>query len=246
MRLKRWVANIISGFIPNESRRKKFRTKLQFETKWCLEFVRNYMGDKNVKLDTYVGHGCLNYIVVANRKYVFKFPIHDGTDEDPTKEKRITDYFAKKLSITVPTLEIIKHNGRYIKKYDFIDGVTLADVDRKRFDANRAKIASQIADFIFTMSTTDPRTLGDLKPRDAGRPGFMYGWGHRDIGGNFILNPKTMDVIGFIDYENAGFGDLMQDFRNANRHWSRRGYDSLGIEILKFYTEKYIAYINKK
>ena len=153
--MKRWAANIISGVIPNKTARKKFRVKLQFDTKWCVDFVREYMANPNVKLSTYIGRGGMNYIVVADKKYVFKFPIQPGANKNPVAEKRITDYFSTISPVPISKLEIIEHNGIYIRKYDFIDGVIIEGANPDLVNKNITKIATQIADFIFTISTAD-------------------------------------------------------------------------------------------
>lgn len=248
MHLKRWAANVIVCVIPNKTKRKKIRTKLQFDTKWCVDFVRNiYDGKyKNAKLSTYIGRGGQNYIVVVDKKYVFKFPIRNSANKNPIAEKRISDYFARVSPVRVPKLEIINHNGKFIRKYDFIDGVIIEDADKNLVKQNLDKIAKQIADFLFVMSTSNPVALKDLKPKNAATPGFMYGWSHNDIGGNFILDPKTMDVVGFIDWENAKFGDIMPDMCNAVFHWNKFGHSALGVKIMKFYAEKYIERTLKK
>lgn len=246
MHLPRWAANIISGIIPNKTKRKKFRVKLQFDTKWCLDFVREYTGNPRIKLSTYIGRGGMNYIVVADKKYVFKFPIQPGANKNPIAEKRITDYFSTISPIPISKLEIIQHNGIYIRKYDFIDGVIIECANPDLVNKNIKKIATQISDFLFTISTANPRALNDLKPDGATKPDFMYGWYHNDIGGNFILDPTTMDVIGFIDWENAHFGDMTTDIINATYHWNKFGFMRLGILIMKNYAKRYIDKCQKR
>ncbi len=205
-----------------------------------MDFVREYMGNTNIKLNTYIGRGGMNYIVVADKKYVFKFPIQPGANKNPIAEKRITDYFSTISPVPISKLEIIEHNGIYIRKYDFIEGVIIENANPDLVNKNITKIAAQISDFLFTISTANPRTLNDLKPNGATKPDFMYGWYHNDIGGNFILDPTTMDVIGFIDWENAHFGDMTNDIVNATYHWNKFGFMRLGILIMKNYAKRYI------
>lgn len=246
MRIKPVLINFICMFILNKQKRNLLRTKLKFDTKWCRDFVYDYMGTKNLKLKSYVGHGCKNVIIVVDKKTCFKFPIDKKANYNPEKEKLIIDYFSTIVKFKLPKIEIIKHNGMYIKKYDFIDGVSIDDANRKLVKANISKIAAQITDFLFTLSTANPSVLKKFIPAHSKKPGFLYGWGHNDIGGNFILNPKTMDIIGFIDWESAAYGDLMPDIIIATRHWDRRGYDSLGVEIMQQYAKKYLQYVISK
>lgn len=245
MHLSRWMANIIAAFIPNELRRRRFRTMLRFDTDWCPKFVREYIKTPKPQLKTYVGNGCHNYVVVADKKYVFKFPIRNNKNQDPGPEQRITQSLTAASPYRVPRMEIIKHDNGYIKKYDYLDGVTIASADKSRVQKNLHKIAEQIARFLFALSTYDPADISDLKPAGAHARGFMYGWGHNDIGGNFILNPETMDIIGFIDWETATFGDLMPDLYNATHYWAKLGFDTLGIMVLEQYTRLWLGQTHK-
>ena len=233
-------------FIPNKQTRNLLRTKLKFDTKWCRDFVYEYMGTRNLHIKSYVGHGCKNIILVVNKQVCFKFPITEDANYNPEREKLITDYFRTKLKIQIPQIEIIKHGYIYIKKYDFVNGVPVDHANRKLVKQNISKIAEQITDFIFTLSTDNPKELKQFVPAHSKKPGFLYGWGHNDIGGNFILDPNTMDVVGIIDWESATYGDLMPDILIASRHWSRRSWDALGVLILQQYAKKYLQYINNK
>lgn len=187
--MKRWAANIISGVIPNKTARKKFRVKLQFDTKWCIDFVREYMAKPNVKLSTYIGRGGMNYIVVADKKYVFKFPIQPGANKNPIAEKRISDYFAHIAPCRVPKLEILEHKGVYIRKYDFIDGVIIEGANPDLVNKNITKIATQIAEFMFCLASATPDELSDLKPKNSDAPHFMYGWSHNEYWWQFYIGP---------------------------------------------------------
>lgn len=237
--MQRWMANIICAFVWDTKARDKLRTRLRFDTRWCFDFVREYIHDSNAKLSSYVGYGCRNFIIVVNKTNVFKFPVREKKGETSFAEKRITDYFEKKSPVKIPHVEIVKVRDRYVKVYDYVDGIMIDDADPKLVQKNIDKIAEQIADFLLTLSVDDPKELLDLKPNKKDKPGFMYGWGHRDIGGNFVLDKKTMDVIGFIDWEMAGFGDLMPDFEMATHHWNKLGLDRLGVKVLAAYAKKY-------
>lgn len=242
--MKRWAANLICAFVWNTKKRDKLRTKLRFDTKWCVKFVYDYISAENItNISTCVGYGCRNYIIIVNNKFVFKFPIRDKTGVESLTEKRITDYFSNISPIKIPKMDVIEYNGRYIKKYDYICGATLGDLDKNIVEKYADKLTSQIADFLFVLSVNNPKCLDDLKPIHATKCGFMYGWGHCDIGENFIIDKNTMDIVGFIDWECATFGDLMPDFRNAVHRWNKLGFENFGITVLQKYSEKYIEYI---
>lgn len=231
-------------FIHDKQTRDTVRTKLKFGTKKYLDFVYDYMGTKRLKIKYYVGKGCKNLIIVVNKKTCFKFPLYNSNINIVDREKKITDYFSGVLQKKIPNIEIIKYGEIYVEKYDFIDGITVNCANLELVKRNILKIADQLADFLFIMTKHSPDKLKSFVPINSGSPGFLYGWGHMDIGGNFILNPKTMDVIGFIDWENAGYGDIMPDLVWATQYWCKLGLYQLGIEIVKKYAEKYLEYVN--
>ena len=62
---------------------------------------------------------------------------------------------------------------------------------------------------------------------------------HNDIGQNFILNPETFDIVGFIDWETAVFDSFKVGLYIADHHWDKFGYRGIGIDILSAYSELY-------
>lgn len=233
-------------FVLNKRHRERLRIQLKYDKRKCLNFVYNYMGTRHLKKKYYFGYGCKNLIIVVNDKTCFKFPFHKEQAQLWEKEKAIVDSFSSILHVKMPKIQIIKQGDMCVKKYDFIDGVTIDCADRELVKKNVWKIANQLVDFIFAMADSNPSKLKSFVPKHSKKPGFLYGWGHNDIGGNFILNPKTMDIIGFIDWENAGYGDIMPDLAQAIRYWNKMGYTQLGIEVIRKYTDKYIKHISSK
>ena len=49
-----------------------------------------------------------------------------------------------------------------------------------------------------------------IKPTDANKNDC--GLTHGDMCSNIIVNPETMDVVGIIDWEYAGYSSLMREF----------------------------------
>ena len=125
------------------------------------------------------------------------------------REKRITDAFSGISPIAIPNIDIIESDGLTFYKYDFIPGQNLNRFSRRTIMRHREKWGRQIARFIHAVHTSDPAEIADLKSGDGD------GWNHNDISNNIIVNPKTMDIVGLIDWEYSGWGTLQTEFDNT-------------------------------
>ena len=67
----------------------------------------------------------------------------------------------------------------------------------------------QLAEFIDAMHNSDPAEIADLKGEDGD------GWNHNDICNNIIVDKKTMNIVGIIDWEYSGWGTLDKEFHNC-------------------------------
>jgi len=105
-------------------------------------------------------------------------------------------------------MEIIDFDGMAVRKYEFISGVGFHSLDRKTQNEHADKIAKQLAQFLYIVGTADPVAIRDLKPKKTVKPSIMCGWNQNDLWDNFIMDPKTFDIIGIIDWEDAGFNDF--------------------------------------
>ncbi|MFQ6744838.1 MAG: phosphotransferase, partial [Alphaproteobacteria bacterium] len=65
------------------------------------------------------------------------------------------------------------------------------------------------AEFIYSMHNSDPTEISDLKSPDGD------GWNHNDICNNVIINKKTKDIVGIIDWEYAGWGPIATELNNV-------------------------------
>ena len=239
MKWRHLISNIICGFIPNKSKRDLTRVKIRYNTRPFVKFVRDYMGDNNVKITTCVGGGCKNFIVLVNSQFAFKFPLCDDGTERALRELRITTALRKYSRFKIPEMEIIKWNNMAVRKYEFFPGVVLGEIPPRIAMANRHHIANQIAQFMYEIGRADPVEIRDLKPKKTAKPGYLYGWFHNDIGQNFILNPDTFDIVGFIDWEVAEFGSFKPGLYMADHHWDKFGYRGMVVDIMSAYSELY-------
>lgn len=67
------------------------------------------------------------------------------------------------------------------------------------------------------------------------QPGYMLGWFHNDIGGNFIIDSKTGDVTAFIDWDKVSFTDMRTDMYRTMHHWAHMGYGDFVTDIMYWY-----------
>ena len=181
MNLRHLVSNIVCGFIPNKRLRDLTRVKIRYNTKPFVRFVRDYIGDADAKITTCVGYGCSNFIVLVDSRFAFKFPLKDDGTIRALRELRITTALRKYTKFKIPEMEIIKWNNMAVRKYEFFPGVIISEVPPRVANANRQKIAEQIAQFIYEIGCADPVEIRDLKPTKTTRPGYLYGWFHNDI-----------------------------------------------------------------
>ncbi len=100
---------------------------------------------------------------------------------------------------------------------------------------HKNKLARQVARFLFDVARCDPVEIRDLKPRPNMRPGYMCGWCQGDICDNFIINPKTWDIVAFIDWEDCAFGDFSHLLDWDQRSPARELMAAVRAEYKKLY-----------
>ena len=213
--MRKVFANIISGFIPWRKLRHRVRARLRIPMRKYLRFVKSFSTARHPNVQCVFGHRCVNFVVVLDNKYVFKFPIRNNGYAIATREKRITDALRPISPIKIPKMEIFDCDGVAVRRYEYIHGVGYHALDEKTKVAIVGKIAKQLAKFLYVVGTADPREIRDLKPHRTDRPRMMHGWNNTDLWDNFILNPKTFDVIAFIDWEGAAFNDFYVFFTSG-------------------------------
>ncbi|MDR2413004.1 MAG: hypothetical protein LBD50_02205 [Rickettsiales bacterium] len=172
--------------------------------------------------------GGWNIGFIAEGRYVFKIRKRKSSliPAEIMREKRITEAFAPIVPARIPKLEIIKAGEYVFYKYEFIPGKNLNMIPIRTIRKNVEKLGRQIAEFVFDMHNSDPESIRDLKTGDGD------GWNHNDLCNNIIVNPKTMEINGIIDWEYAGFGKLETEFKNISR-FSRNMRDSGILEVVR-------------
>ena len=244
MNIRHLLSNIVCGFIPGKSRRDLVRTRIRYNTRPFIQFVRDYFSGQDIKIKTCVGGGCRNMIVLVDSRYAFKFPLRNNGYERAMREFRITTALRKYTKTRIPEMEIIQWRGLYVRKYEFFPGVVLDEIPASIVALHRHHIARQIAKFIYEIGIADPIEIRDMKPNPDEAPGFMRGWFHNDIGANFIINPETFDIVGFIDWEVAKFTTFDLGLYIADHHWDKMGFRGMIVDVMREYS--HLFYSGKK
>lgn len=241
MGIKKAAANIVCGMIPNKKVRHRMRTRMNYDIGKYVDFARRHAGRPNARVRTYSGHGGMKKIVVVlDDEIGYKFPLVAARADSPKREKMYADAFRDISPIYIPKMEILSFNGMDVLRYDFRPGKTLGDMDAGTILRHEDKIAKQLAAFLFELGRSDPESIRHLKPVDA-VPGMFYGWYHGDIGGNFVVNPETGDIVAFIDWESAAFCNMHPDLMQTLRFLNKRGAGSLIMKTVFEYIRLYQA-----
>lgn len=205
------LCDFFVGFIPNRDTRDKIRRDRLYNFRKKINALRMIIPKsefKNVKLIK--GGWNIGFIVNNNAVYKIRKYYKNGAHNDRIiREKRITDAFAKVVKLQIPKIEIIQSDGYTFYKYNFIRGKNMNLSNMRTIEKNKHKWAKQLAQFIFDMHCADPAEIADLKVNDGD------GWNHHDLCNNVIIDKKSKDIVGIIDWEYAGWGPITTELRNT-------------------------------
>ena len=225
--------DFLVGLLPNRKLREKIRQKELYDYRKKFNALRAALPKSEFK-HVRVIKGGWNIGFIVNKKYVCKIRKYYDKSVPVDKimrEKRITDAFQNIVPIRIPKIEIIKSRGFTFYKYDFIPGKNLNRMPLKTIVKYGWKWGKQLAQFIDAMHNSDPKEIADLKT------GNGDGWNHNDICNNIIINKKTMDVVGLIDWEYSGWGTLETEFNNCTAFSKKMHKSGIGVAIqLEYHT----------
>jgi len=208
--MKKLLVNILCAFIPMRQARKRIRVKLTNPIIKKMEAFAKTLSDKqHPKIKRTYGFRCANFVVTVDDTWVLKFPLTGDGKDISVREQRITDALRNISPIKIPNMEVLNWNGVYVRKYEYIDGICFNKLPRDTQNKHVAKIAQQLANFMYVIGKSNPKEISDLKPKKSEKPRPFFGWNQNDLWDNFILNPKTFDIVGIIDWEGAKFGDFL-------------------------------------
>lgn len=235
---RRFLTNIICGFIYNKDRRKHVRVVLNSPMYSYIRFVRKNTDAPIKKLKTFIGYQARNLIISVNDDVIFKFPLRRSDSNDlALREKRIVDALSTISPIQIPSVQVLECQGKLVRKYPYVHGTRLRDLPLEIALENIDVLASQIAMFLHVLASSDPVEIRDLKPAPDAMPGYQYGWFHGDIGDNFFIDINTMQITAFIDWEDCYFGDFSSIFTFDKRSPNRE----LMCAVLREYDKLYYS-----
>ncbi len=181
------------------------------------------------------GGGSLAFIVGDT---VFKIRKHNDEPDAADKfnhEKRITDAVAHILPVMVPHIELRNIDGYLVYRANMIPGRVLVDMPLTQIMKNRDKIAAQITEIIWAMFNADYPELADMRIA-----GDEIGLVHGDMCSNIIVNPDTMDIVGIIDWEYAGFNNIKHEFFGIFQFRRKMRLTDIGPMVMWNYSQKCI------
>ena len=205
------ACDFIVGFIPSQKKRERIRREKLYDYRKKYNALRKIIPEHEFKKIRVIKGGW-NIGFIINKKYVCKirkFLDKNVPNEKIIREKRITDAFTDILPVQIPKIEVLKSDNMTFYKYNFIRGVNLNKISQKKITTNQEKIAKQLAKFIHIMHNSNIPEINDLKTDDGD------GWNHHDICNNMLVDKKTMDILGIIDWEYAGWGPLETEIQNC-------------------------------
>ncbi len=235
--MKKILVNIICGFIPERNTRNRIRLRLNnlAVMRKMVKFAKTFSDKKHPQIKTSIGYGCNNFVVIVDKKFVFKFPFKSNGIAIAEREKRITDALRPISSIKIPKMEIINWNNMAVRKYEFVGGRTLESFSREEKQKYATIITKQLAAFLYEIGMADPIEIRDLKPKKNDKPNFMHGWCQNDLWYNFMMDEKTFKIKAFIDWEGVSFCDFHKCFTSGKFHNS-----VLRKSLLEEYTKLYM------
>ncbi|MBQ4130098.1 MAG: hypothetical protein IJD69_01855 [Alphaproteobacteria bacterium] len=234
--IRRFFTNLVCGCVYNKDRRKRLRVILNSSMLDSIRFIRKNLGVPVRRIKTFIGYQARNLLISVNDEYIYKFPLRRSNSRELTlRESRIVAAFAPLSPIYIPAVDVFKHRGNLVRRYEFIHGTQLRQMPIDVAMANIDVLAKQIAQFMFEIGRADPESIRDLKPDVNAKPDYMYGWSQGDICDNFMVDINTMQIIAFIDWEDCTFGDFSPIFTGDRRSPHRELMAAAAREYDKLY-----------
>lgn len=242
--MRKIFINLLCALIPSRKLRHRMRMRMTFDIRPLIKFALKDANMKRVHIDIFQGHGGMKkVIVVLDKRKAYKFPLVPARYDSPKTEKMFTDAFREISPLKLPKMEIVpmNMNGKIIDvlKYDFVSGTPIGNVSKETLNKYGDKIARQLAEFLYAIGQSDPKSIKHLKPSVRAKPGFMYGWAHNDIGGNFLVNENTGKITAVIDWESAKFCDWSQDVLAAHKYLKNRNAEDIMVKTVIEYEKLY-------
>lgn len=231
------ICDYLCALIPNKKLRNRMRQVQLYDYRRKYRALKQTFPELNFR-HTKMIKGGWNIGFIVDKKYVFKirkFFDNSIPMEKIIREKRITDAFADISPLRIPRIDIIQAGQYTFFKYDFIHGKNLNTLPLRTINKNTWRWGRQLAEFIYAVHNSRPSEIDDLRTRDGD------GWNHNDICNNIIVDTRTMNIVGLIDWEYSGWGTLETEFRNVDAFSKKMQESGISVAVQMEY-----AAINKK
>ena len=221
------ISDRFFSIIPVKKWRDYLRVVILFDYRRKLNALKSTYPDLNFK-KMRLAKGGGSIVFILDNKYTFKVR---KRNHETTKfarferEKRITDAIRPYCTIQIPHIEFIDANGYTFYKSDFIPGKLLVNISTKKIKKHQQQLSIQLAEFIYKKSFALPHEIDDLHSAPE-TPGFS--WNHGDMCSNILVNPRTMEITGIIDWEWARYTDINTEFDGLV--WVRRKMRKIGLD----------------
>ena len=216
--MKKFLINILCAFVPGRHNRGMLRVRLNHPIRKWTKFAKSFVDKKHARVKYTYGYRCINFVVNVDNKYVFKFPLKGDGKSIAIREKKITDALRKISPIKIPGMDILNYNGVAVRKYECVNGIGFHSLDKKTQNAIADHVAKQLAKFLYVVGKSDPVAIREFKAKKSECPSIMHGWNQNDLWDNFIMDPKTFNIIAVIDWEEANFNDFYDCFTHGTKN----------------------------
>ena len=221
------LSDRLFALVPITRLRNWLRVWLLFDYRNKLNALKKARPDLNFKkMRLAKGGGSIVFII--DNKLIFKVRKRNkeaSNFERFNREKRITDAIRPFCTITIPQIEFVDAGPYTFYQDVFIPGKLLIAVSSRRIRKYQDKISHQLAEFIYKKSFANPSEIEDLK---AGVTRKDFCWNHYDMCSNILVNPKTMEITGIIDWEWATYNDIKYEFDGLVR--VRKKMQKIGLD----------------
>ncbi len=207
------VCDFLCNFIPNKKRRDTVRRVHLHDWRRKYHALQQAFPELNFR-HTKMIKGGWNIGFIVDNRYVFKIRKQFNQERTPTRilrEKRITDAFEHISPLQIPKIDIVQAGEFTFFRYNYMAGKNLNTMSLKKITKHSDALGQQLAEFINAVHNARPAEIEDLRKNINGD-----GWNHHDICNNIIVNPRTMRIVGLIDWEYSGWGPLTTEFRNID------------------------------
>lgn len=174
-----------------------------------------------------MGKGGGSIVFIMDNKTTFKVRKHQHESvkfERFEREKLITDALRPYCTIQIPKINFAESDGYVFYISDFIPGKLLVGIPTWKIKKYQDKLSKTLAEFIYKKSFANPEELSGL--RGEIKPGYF--WSHTDMCSNILVNPKTMDITGIIDWEWARYTEPYDEFEGLVR--VRKKMQKIGLD----------------